>query len=102
MCLPAGLRQAFVTPDPLCAACLSNVEAGRIEEVESFVADTLGVLFRGLLQLDAALVPGACPACAARSAAAWGVPGQGSVPEPGRAGGTGWVYARTSAHMRAY
>ena len=61
MCLPAGLRQAFVTPDPLCAACLSNVEAGRIEEVESFVVDTLGVQFRGLLQLDAALVPGACP-----------------------------------------
>ena len=52
----------MVDPDPLCIACLSNAEEGRIEEVESFAEDTLGVQFRGLLQLDASLVPGACPA----------------------------------------
>ena len=62
MCPPSLLGRALVDPDPLCIACLSNAEEGRIEEVESFAEDTLGVQFRGLLQLDAALVPGACPA----------------------------------------
>ena len=62
MCPPSLLGRALVDPDPLCIACLSNAEEGRIEEVESFAEDTLGVQFRGLLQLDASLVPGACPA----------------------------------------